>query len=228
SWNCGVEGPTDDPAVRALRARQQRNFIATLLLSQGVPMICHGDEMGRTQHGNNNAYAQDNELSWVHWDLSDADRELLEFTRRVARLRREHPTFRRRKFFRGREIRGSDVRDVVWVRPDGKEMTDEEWNSGFVRCFGMAMGGDAMEEFDERGERITDENFLLLFNADGAAIDFTLPDFGRACGWALVLDTTRPELPEREQKFRDCETITLEGRSMLVLVEDPGLGTEAP
>jgi isoamylase len=220
SYNFGVEGPTDRPDILRMRERQKRNFIATLMLSQGVPMIAHGDEMGRTQHGNNNAYAQDNELSWVHWDLSERDAELLEFHRRVARLRAEHPTFRRRKFFRGREIRGSDVRDIVWISPDGTEMTDEEWNSGYVRCFGMALGGEAMEEWDEHGRQIRDENFLLLFNADGASIGFTLPDFGRSNGWCVMLDTARPEQPERYLCLPDGETVTLEGRSMMVLVED--------
>ncbi|HYW10464.1 MAG TPA: glycogen debranching protein GlgX [Longimicrobium sp.] len=220
SYNFGVEGPTDRPDIIRMRERQKRNFMATLLLSQGVPMICHGDEMGRTQHGNNNAYAQDNEVAWVHWDLTERDQELLEFTRRVSRLRREHPTFRRRKFFRGRQIRGSDVRDIVWLSPVGTEMTDPEWNAGYVRCFGMALGGDAMEEWNERGEQVKDENFLLLFNADGAPIDFTLPDFGRSRGWCVMLDTARPELPERHFCLPDGETVTLEGRSMMVLVED--------
>ncbi|HEX5871240.1 MAG TPA: glycogen debranching protein GlgX, partial [Longimicrobium sp.] len=220
SYNFGVEGPTDRPDILRARERQKRNLITTLLLSQGVPMIAHGDEMGRTQHGNNNAYAQDNELAWVHWDLGERDREMLEFTRRVARLRREHPTFRRRKFFRGREIRGSDVRDLVWLSPDGTEMTDEEWNSGYVRCFGMAMGGEAMEEWSEQGEQIRDANFLLLFNADGGAMDFTLPDFGRSCGWCVMLDTARPELPEKNVCLPDGQTVTLEGRSMMVLIED--------
>jgi isoamylase len=217
SYNFGVEGPTDRPDILRQRARQKRNFIATLLLSQGVPMICGGDEMGRTQGGNNNAYCQDNETSWISWEPADEDRELLEFTRKVARLRREHPTFRRRKFFRGREIRGSDVKDVTWLRPDGKEMTDLEWNAGFVRCFGMCLGGDAMEEWNERGERVTDDTFLLLFNADGSGMDFTLPDCGSAKGWTVVLDTAAPELEEGEQVFDDFDEIRLAGRSMVVL-----------
>jgi glycogen operon protein len=220
SYNFGVEGPTDRPDIIRARERQKRNFLATLLLSQGVPMICHGDEMGRTQHGNNNAYAQDNELAWVHWDLGERDRELLEFTRRVARLRRDHPTFRRSKFFRGREIRGSDVRDVMWLTPAGKEMTDDEWNTGYVRCFGMALGGEAMEEWNERGEQITDQNFLLLFNHDGADIEFTLPDFGDSRGWCVMLDTARPEVQEKSICYPDGATFNLAGRSMVVLIED--------
>ena len=217
SYNFGVEGPTDRPDIVRIRERQKRNFLATLLLSQGVPMICGGDEMGRTQGGNNNAYCQDNEVSWISWELSEHDRSLLEFTRRVAKLRREHPNFRRRKFFRGREIRGSDVKDAAWYRPDGNEMTDQEWNAGFVRCFGMALGGNAMEEWDERGQQVSDDTFLLLLNADGGALDFTLPDFGRASGWAVVLDTADPDLAEGERRYDDGEAVTLEGRSMVVL-----------
>jgi glycogen operon protein len=221
SYNFGVEGPTDRPDILGQRERQKRNFIATLLLSQGVPMICGGDELGRTQFGNNNAYCQDNPISWVGWELSDDDRRLLDFTRHVVALRREHPTFRRRKFFRGREIRGSEVKDLAWIRADGQEMTDQEWNSGFVRCFGMALGGGAMEEWNERGEQITDDDFLLLFNADGAAIEFTVPQFGRVREWAVVLDTSEPELQEFTHRHRMGEQLRLEGRSMVVLQAVP-------
>jgi isoamylase len=217
SYNFGVEGPTDRADIVRQRERQKRNFLATLLLSQGVPMICGGDELGRTQSGNNNAYCQDNELGWVGWALSDDDRALLEFTRHVARLRREHPTFRRRKFFRGREIRGSEVKDLAWIRADGQEMTDQEWNAGFVRCFGMALGGGAMEEWSDRGEQITDDDFLLLFNADGGAIDFTVPAFGRAREWRVVLDTNEPDLEEGARHHPPGGTLRLEGRSMVVL-----------
>jgi len=217
SYNFGVEGPTDRADIMRQRERQKRNFIATLLLSQGVPMICGGDEIGRTQYGNNNAYCQDNEIGWVGWRMTDEKRCLLEFTRKVARLRREHPTFRRRKFFRGREIRGSQVKDLVWLRPDGKDMTDIEWNSGMVRCFGMALGGDAMEEWDDHGRHIVDDDFLLLFNADGGSMDFTIPAFGRSKRWEVVLDTSEPELAEGARTLAPGEMVTLEGRSMLVL-----------
>jgi isoamylase len=216
SYNFGVEGPTDRADVLKVRERQKRNFIATLYLSQGVPMLCGGDEMGRTQQGNNNAYCQDNEISWINWRLQPRDQELLEFTRRVARLRREHPTFRRRKFFRGREIRGSDVKDVTWVSPEGTEMTDQEWNSGLVRCFGMVLGGDAMEEWDDQGRHVTDDTFLLLFNADGGAMEVTVPDVGPSEGWAIVLDTSRPQLEEDTEILRDRQTLHMEGRSMVV------------
>ncbi len=218
SYNYGVEGPTDRADIQRVRERQKRNFLATLLLSQGVPMICGGDEMGRTQGGNNNAYCQDNEISWISWDLDDAGRDLLEFTRRVSRLRREHPTFRRRKFFRGREIRGSEEKDVTWVRPDGEEMTDQEWNSGFVRCFGMALGGQAIEEFDDQGNQIADDDFLLLFNADGGAMSFCLPPGTVGDVWELVFDTSDPAAQEGSARWTAGEEIELEGRSMRVMV----------
>ncbi|HYH78802.1 MAG TPA: glycogen debranching protein GlgX, partial [Longimicrobium sp.] len=217
SYNFGVEGPTDRADIVRQRERQKRNFMATLLLSQGVPMICGGDEMGRTQYGNNNAYCQDNEIGWVGWRMTDERRCMLEFTRKVARIRREHPTFRRRRFFRGREIRGSEVKDLAWLRPDGAEMTDLEWNAGFVRCFGMALGGGAMEEWDDRGNRIVDADFLLLFNADGGGMDFTIPAFGRSQRWVVLLDTNEPELEEGARTVAPGEFVTLEGRSMVVL-----------
>jgi glycogen operon protein len=218
SYNFGVEGPTDRPDIISQRERQKRNFIATLLLSQGVPMICGGDETGRTQNGNNNAYCQDTELSWLHWDLDEGQVGLLEFTRRVARLRREHPTFRRRRFFRGREIRGSEVKDLTWVRADGHEMTDVEWNSGFVKCFGMVLGGDAIEEWDDRGRQVRDDDFLLLLNADGAPMSFTLPPCVVSTVWEMVLDTDAPEMDEGARAWRPGDELRLEGRSMVVLI----------
>ncbi|HET6229719.1 MAG TPA: glycogen debranching protein GlgX [Longimicrobiaceae bacterium] len=217
SYNFGIEGPTDKPDIVTQRDRQKRNFMATLLLSQGVPMICGGDEMGRTQGGNNNAYAQDNEISWVSWELGEGDRALLEFTKRVARLRREHPIFRRRRFFKGREIRGSEVKDITWLRPDGREMTDQEWNSGFVKCFGMALGGDAIEEFDDQGRQVRDDSFLLLLNSDGAAMSFTIPASRTEDEWVIVFDTNQPELEEDARVVADGEELHIEGRSMVVL-----------
>jgi isoamylase len=216
SYNFGVEGPTGRPDIVRQRERQKRNFIATLLLSQGVPMLTAGDEMGRTQRGNNNAYCQDNEISWVNWELGDADRDLLDFTRRAVRLRREHPTFRRRRFFRGRSIRGSDVKDVTWLRPDGREMTDEEWNSGFVKAFGMCLAGEALEEWDEQGRQVADDTFLLLLNADGASMLFTLPQYCETDEWEVVLDTNRPEVAEGEEAVDASEEFLLEGRTMVV------------
>ncbi|HSP89712.1 MAG TPA: glycogen debranching protein GlgX, partial [Vicinamibacterales bacterium] len=175
SWNCGVEGETGDPAVLALRARQTRNFLATLLLSQGVPMLTAGDELGRTQHGNNNAYCQDNEISWIDWDLTSEQLDLLAFTRRLINFRAAHPVLRRRTFFQGRGIRGEDITDILWLGTDGQEMTDADWNAPHVRCLGVMLVGDASAEVDARGEPIHDDTLLILANAGEAAEAFTLP-----------------------------------------------------
>ncbi|MBW3630851.1 MAG: glycogen debranching protein GlgX [Gemmatimonadetes bacterium] len=215
SYNFGVEGPTTDPEIIRQREKQKRNFLATLFLSQGVPMIAAGDEMGRTQRGNNNAYCQDNEISWVSWELSAADQELLEFTRRVAALRHEHPVFRRRHFFQGRKIRGSELEDIRWLRPDGREMEDEEWNSD-VRAFGILLGGDAMMEWDERGARVLDDTFLILFNANPGAMKFTLPRARPNYNWQLVLTTSDPSLAEGSWILRGAEKWVAEGRSLTV------------
>jgi isoamylase len=190
SWNCGAEGPTADPAVLALRARQQRNFLTTLFLSQGVPMLLAGDEMGRTQRGNNNAYCQDNEISWVDWSPEGAEQDLLQFTETLAALRREHPVFRRRRFFRGESPDG-EVGDIVWLTPGGAEMTAADWAAGYARSLGVFLNGDAITEPDPRGERIRDTRFLLLFNADSNPVTFTLPEASLAGGWEVVIDTAR-------------------------------------
>src|SRR5438876_11306220 len=175
SWNCGVEGPTDDPVIRGLRARQKRNFVATLLLSQGVPMLLAGDEIGRTQRGNNNAYCQDNEVSWISWTLDDEHRRLLDFVRRMVQLRRNHPIFRRRHFFQGRPLHGSDTKDIVWLQPDGTEMTTEEWDKDFARCLGVYLAGAALGETDARGNPVGDGDFVVLFNAHHEPLPFRLP-----------------------------------------------------
>ncbi|HKS03381.1 MAG TPA: glycogen debranching protein GlgX, partial [Arthrobacter sp.] len=190
SWNCGVEGPSDDPKVLALRARQQRNFIATMLLSQGVPMILHGDELGRTQQGNNNGYCQDSELTWVNWD--SVDQPLIEFTAAVNSLRAKHPTFRRSRFFDGRPVRrgeGERLPDIVWLDPDGNLMQPEDWDSGFGRSVGMFLNGDGIQGHDDRGRRITDVNFLLYFNAHDGDVEFTLPPDEYAPAWDVIIDT---------------------------------------
>jgi isoamylase len=217
SFNFGVEGPTDDPEVVRQREKQKRNFIVTLLLSQGVPMICGGDEMGRTQGGNNNAYAQDNETSWLHWDLTEPERALLDFTRRVVALRHRHPVLHRRHFFQGRRIRGSELEDITWLRPDGGEMTEEQWNSGFTRCFGMRLGGDAMLEWDEYGERILDDTFLILFNGDPATVSFTLPLSKPEVGWELALTTSDEFASPGAGRWGGGTELPLEGRSVTVL-----------
>jgi glycogen operon protein len=221
SSNFGVEGPTDDPDVVYQREKQKRNLLATLLLSQGVPMITGGDEMGRTQQGNNNAYCQDNEISWLDWDLDEGRRDLLEFTRRVAALRRGHPIFRRRKFFQGRKIRGSELEDVKWLQPDGQEMDDDAWAAHFVRSFGMLLGGDAMMEWDDEGRRVDDDTFLLLFNAAEDAVPFVLPSTPRPGRWEAALDTARPAAEQTADAHDSGATVQLPGRSLLVLRRVP-------
>ncbi|MCU1424518.1 MAG: glycogen debranching enzyme GlgX, partial [Microbacteriaceae bacterium] len=186
----GAEGDTDDEKVLTLRARQQRNFLTTLLISQGVPMLLHGDEIGRTQHGNNNGYAQDNEISWVHWD--HADLPLTEFVAALAHLRKEHPTFRRTRFFDGRPVRrgeGEPLPDLVWLAPDGNEMEPEDWDSGFGRAIGVYLNGDGIRGRDARGEPITDTHFLILLNAHDEDVEFTLPQNEYAPAWEIVVDT---------------------------------------
>ncbi|HEV7741153.1 MAG TPA: glycogen debranching protein GlgX [Pseudolysinimonas sp.] len=190
SWNTGAEGETDEPEILMLRGRQQRNFLTTLLLSQGVPMILHGDELGRTQHGNNNVYAQDSDIAWVHWD--DADTTLIEFTGAVARLRREHPTFRRSRFFDGHPVRrgeGEPLPDIVWLRPDGTAMQPEDWEAGFGRTIGVFLNGEGIRGVDSRGGRILDRHFLVYFNAHSDVVDIVLPTEDRSPRWDLVVDT---------------------------------------
>jgi isoamylase len=228
SMNFGVEGPTDDPAIVHQREKQRRNFIATLLLSQGVPMLLGGDEMGRTQQGNNNAYCQDNEISWFDWQLDESRQDLLEFTRRVSALRRDHPIFRRRKFFQGQKIRGSELEDVKWLRPDGGEMDDEDWGTHFVRSFGMLLGGDALMEWDDRGNRVVDDTFLLLFNAAEGAVPFALPATPQPAYWEPVLDTARPASQQGGDHHAPETRVELAGRSVLVLRRVPQEGQEVP
>jgi isoamylase len=216
SWNCGVEGPTDDAAVRKLRAKQQRNFLATLLISQGVPMLAHGDELGRTQSGNNNVYCQDNELAWVDWDLDEEQKDLLEFTGQLVRLRNEHPVFRRRRFFHGDQ--GVDgLGDLVWFTPDGKEMQDGDWSRDDARAVSVFLNGDAISEPDPRGEPVVDDSFLILLNSNYEPEEFLLPgsEFGEV--WTVVVDTVRPTGRAQEVEHAAGSTIRLEDHGMLVL-----------
>lgn len=218
SWNGGVEGPTDDPDVLALRARQQRNFIATLLLSQGVPMLLHGDELGRTQGGNNNGYAQDNEVTWVDW--SAPDQPLLEFTAALARLRREHPTFRRRRFFDGRPVRreeGAPIPDIVWARPDGSQMQPEDWDSGFGRAVAVFLNGDGIRERDRRGEPISDAHFIVLFNAGDGSVDFLIPAVEFSPEWDVIVDTAG--IHANTEPIEPGSTLSVPARSLMVLRE---------
>jgi glycogen operon protein len=189
SWNCGVEGPTEDPTTVSLRRRQMRNFLGTLMVSQGVPMIRGGDEIAHTQHGNNNAYCQDNPISWLDWNLTPEKRALFDFTRRMIRLWRDNPVLQRRKFFQGRPIRGGDVKDISWYEPSGKEMSDDAWSRDFVRCLGVALAGDAMDDVDERGERVVGDTLLILLNAHYENIDFRLPRLSVGRFWELLIDT---------------------------------------
>ncbi len=217
SWNCGVEGPTDDPEINRLRERQRRNFLTTLFLSQGVPMLNGGDEWGRSQNGNNNAYCQDNEISWFNWERFEKQNQLLEFTRRLIQLRKEHPVFRRPKFFQGRRIRGSEIRDVMWFNPGGSEMSEEEWASRFVRCLGMLLSGDTMDVLNFEGEPIRDDTFLLLVNAHYEPIPFVLPG-QEHIEWQLILDTMQTEgFLTEERKFASGDDLDLGGRATCLL-----------
>ncbi|MBI1395058.1 MAG: glycogen debranching protein GlgX [Betaproteobacteria bacterium] len=219
SWNCGVEGATEDPEILALRARQKRNLLATLLLSQGVPMLTAGDEFGRTQGGNNNAYCQDNDTSWVDWNTGESGRRFLRFVRRVLAMRRDHPVFRRRHFFQGRSIRGGDVKDILWLVPEGREISDAEWSHDFARCLGMYLSGESMTERDARGHPIRDESFLLLFNAHHEPVPFRLPAFGGDTWWDLRLDTHYEIGPPPAGPLRGGDDYPLQARSMVVLGE---------
>ncbi|SPM32448.1 Pullulanase/glycogen debranching enzyme [Mycobacterium rhizamassiliense] len=217
SWNCGAEGPTDDAGITALRARQERNFLTTLLLSQGVPMICHGDELGRTQQGNNNGYCQDSELTWIDWDAVDTD--LLAFTRVVSALRANHPVFRRRRFFSGKPVgrRGQGgLPDIAWFAPDGSEMSDEDWGAGFSKSVAVFLNGHGIPDRDARGQRVLDDSFVLCFNAHYEAIEFTLPpkEFGAA--WQLVV-FTGPEEETPADEVPGGGTLTVDAHSAVVL-----------
>ncbi|MDT5306889.1 MAG: isoamylase [Mycobacterium sp.] len=216
SWNCGVEGPTDDPEILDLRRRQMRNIMATLMLSQGTPMIAHGDEIGRTQHGNNNVYCQDSELSWMEWSLVDKNSDLLSFTRKATALRKNHPVFRRRRFFDGRPIRSADqVRDIAWLTPAGEVMTSEDWDSQFGKSITVFLNGEALPEPNARGERVVDDSFLLCFNAHNHEVDFVIPHDDYAKEWTAELDTTDPT-GEVKLVVHDGDEVSLPGRALLV------------
>ncbi|HET8616702.1 MAG TPA: glycogen debranching protein GlgX [Actinomycetales bacterium] len=223
SWNCGVEGPTDDQGVLALRARQQRNFLTTLLLSQGVPMIAHGDELGRSQGGNNNAYCQDNDISWVDWELDDDQRDLLDFARKIVELRHDHPVFRRRRFFAGSPDHGgeSDLGDIAWFTPSGEHMSDEHWQNGYARALMVFFNGQAIPEPDPRGNRTVDRSFLVVFNAHQESMAFTLPDTEYGDCWKPVLDTAAtPAFAGSDAKHLEpLSERTAQARSIVVLTD---------
>ena len=220
SWNSGAEGGTTDKAVNALRWRRQRNFLTTLMLSQGVPMLAHGDELGRTQHGNNNVYAQDNEISWVDWDLDAAQRALLEYTRAAVQLRKGHPVLRRRRFFAGDAAHGgqSELGDIEWLKPDSSPMDDADWNSGFARTLMVFLNGDAIPEPDERGQRISDDHFLLMFNAHTEPVKFAVPAAAYGDSWQVRLDTASGVVdPPDAMAWVAGSTHAVEANSMVVL-----------
>ena len=219
SWNHGVEGETDDPEILALRERQRRNFLATMLLSQGVPMLLHGDELGRTQGGNNNVYCQDNEVAWIDWSLAEDEADLLRFTGALTRLRRRHPVFRRRRFFSGRPVRrDGGLPDIAWFTPTAEEMTDQSWGDDFGRSVAVFLNGDAIAERDERGERITDDSFLLAFNAYHEPIQFTLPDGEYGDTWRVVVDTAEGVVePAGTEPLPAGQSLDVVGRSLVVL-----------
>ncbi len=213
SWNCGAEGPTDDAAVLELRARQERSLLATLLLSQGVPMLLGGDEMGRTQGGNNNAYCQDNEVSWFDWEQQDG--AMVAFTQRLINLRKSHPVFRRRHFFQGQTLHGDDVSDIAWFRTDGTQMTDTDWREGYAKTLGVFLNGEAIPDLGARGERITDDSFLVLFNAHFEAVDFVLPTEQYGERWIKVLDTA--DSFDEGLQCKAAEKLAVESRSLVLL-----------
>jgi isoamylase len=217
SWNGGVEGPTDDEGIEQLRSRQQRNFLTTLFLSQGVPMMLGGDEFGRTQHGNNNGYAQDNETSWFDWE--NMDDGLRAFVARVIRFRKNHPVFQRRRWFHGRNVRGSGVSDIGWFKPDGRPMTDADWQEGRARTIGVFLNGKAIPTPDHRGEPVIDDSFYILFNAHYETMSFRLPTDQWGSRWEKILDTNEPVPDLRQhQEWKAGDEVSLQAYAMMVLL----------
>ena len=221
SWNCGVEGPTDDPEIIALRLRQKRNFLTTLFLSQGVPMIVSGDEIGRTQGGNNNAYCQDNEISWLHWE--DADQELLEFTRKLIHFRKNHPVFRRRRWFQGQPVQTSGLEDIAWFLPEGTEMTEENWRHDFAKSLGVFLNGHGIRSKGPKGETIIDDSFYVIFNAYHDKLEYILPPEKYGKQWTKVLDTSENRVDDNYGEFCAGEAIIVQGRSTVVLKQQDNL-----
>jgi glycogen operon protein len=215
SWNHGAEGPTDDPEINRVRARQKRNFLATLFLSQGVPMLLAGDETGRTQQGNNNAYCQDNEISWLDWEHNDED--LLDFTRRLIRFRMDHPVFRRRRWFQGQPIHSADLGDIAWFTPQGKEMTEKNWDEEASKSLAIFLNGKGIRSKGPRGETVTDDSFHLFFNAHSETVTFTLPPINHSKRWTKVIDTNESFLSDSEMQYSEDSRISVAARSLVVL-----------
>lgn len=215
SWNCGAEGPTADPGINALRERQKKNFIATLFLSQGIPMLLAGDEAGRTQQGNNNAYCQDNEISWMNWETMD--QELIEFTRKVIALRQQHPAFRRKRWFRGQPVESVDVEDIAWFLPEGNQMSEENWETGFARSLGVYLNGLSLRTTDPEGEKILDDSFYIIFNAHHDDLLFKLPAENYGHEWKVVLNTASKE---EGQTYTAASNVNAAGRSVILLMKE--------
>jgi glycogen operon protein len=213
SWNCGVEGSTDDPMILEIRKRQKRNLLTTMFLSQGVPMLVAGDEVGRTQQGNNNAYCQDNEISWLNW--AENDHDLLEFTKKLISIRKEHPAFRRRRWFEGQPIKGKGLEDIAWFLPDGSEMSDDNWNNDFAKSLGIFMNGKGLHYVDPKGEDVFDDNFYLIFNAHHEPLDYKLPEKIYSKDWGKVLDTSEDKTEDKV--FGDNDIIKVNGRAIVLL-----------
>ncbi|WP_317619398.1 glycogen debranching protein GlgX [Laspinema olomoucense] len=217
SWNCGAEGDTDDPQVLALRERQKRNFLVTLMLSQGIPMLLAGDEMERSQGGNNNAYCQDSEISWLNWEFPEEKAQLLDFTRQLIYFRRKHPVFQRRKWFQGRPIYGKTVNDIAWFNPDGSEMEDEEWGVGFAKAIAVLLNGQEIPRRNRYGQRVIDETFLLFFNAHWESIEFKLPQMLNEQQWVALIDTKEPSFLEDGPTYSGDKPVSVFGQSVVVL-----------
>lgn len=217
SWNCGAEGETDDPKIRELRERQRRNLLVTLMLSQGVPMLLGGDELGRSQQGNNNAYCQDSKISWLDWSLREENAEFLTFTRDLIAFHNNNAVFQRRHWFQGREIHGSGVHDIAWFNPDGVEMTDEQWNEGYIKAIAIFLNGKEIGTVDERGERLESDSFLFLFNAHHEAIKFQMPETLQDCQWQGVIDTFVPHFLPPSQRYQGTDALRRVARSLMVL-----------
>ncbi|MDB5112071.1 MAG: glycogen operon protein, partial [Mucilaginibacter sp.] len=215
SWNCGVEGPTDDPQINELREKQKRNFIATLFLSQGVPMLLAGDELSRTQQGNNNAYCQDNEISWLHWDTVDT--ELLKFTRKLIRLRNQHSVFSRKNWFRGTPVKANGIEDIAWFLTDGLQMEEEHWNQDHAKSFAIFLNGKGINAADSQGNKVTDDSFYVIFNAHDGSLNYKLPHEIYASDWRIIIDTSKADMKESGEKFNAGQTILVKDRSLVVL-----------
>jgi len=218
SWNCGVEGNTADPSILDYRERQKRNFMAALMLSQGVPMICGGDELSRTQVGNNNAYCQDNQTSWYNWNLDNRKQDFQNFVKDLCRLRRDHPVFRQRQFFQGRNIRGQEVKDIVWLRPDDREMEEPDWDTPWVHCVGVMLDGEALDEYDDEGHSIQDDTFMIVVNSYKGVIPFKMPEGKKPIKWQVVLDTSKTSLPAKKITIEAGKTIEIPPNCLMLLI----------